>query len=217
MDAGLAAGKKPKKPTRNLPDIDVSQVGQIGLAQELNFFSTTGVSNTAIDYGLPDGWDIGLGLFNAQFYSLSSNNSAFQPDVLFSLEKHWLVLSGQLIIGTQSGIGITSATTNFLSFSYLEFQQHFAQWNIDADVGGYYANAAIAGFNSGGFHLNLELPVVAKLRLNSDYLSGSNALGATTIKLLYPIANDWQLGFGVQIPNVYAGDRFIGLLGLYWH
>jgi len=136
---------------------------------------------------------------------------------MLNVEKHWLAHDMQLIAGTQSGLGLLTQATVFMNFSYLEYQRHFPNWDTDLDTGLYYANAALAGFQSVGLHVNMEAPLFDKWRINGDYLSGSNALGAATVKLLYPVVGDWRLGLGVQRPNVYAGDHWVGLVGIYWH
>lgn len=207
---------KAKPVVRNLPDIEATPTNSVAVDQELNLYSAAAISNTSVDYGLPHGWNIGLSLLNAQFYNGRSTALVFQPDVLINLEKHWLIGNGQVIVGSQSGVGVLPQAPVFMQYAYLEYQQHFAAWNIDIDTGSYYANAAIAGRQSIGGHINLEMPLYGKWRLNSDYLSGNNAVSATTLKLLYPLGGAWQLGAGVQIPGMAGPDHYIGILGIYW-
>lgn len=200
---------------RNLPDIDTTPAGKFELDQENNFFSTGGVSNTSIDYGTANGWDIGIDILNAGFFSLPSATWYFQPDILFTLEKHWDWWQGKIILGTQSGMAFLPQGKRFAEISHIDYQQTLDRFDIDFDLGIYYANTVMAGRDSVGVHLNLELPIYDDLRINGDYLSGNNGLGGSTVKLLYPFADDWNIGLGVQIPNVYQGDHFIGLLGIY--
>jgi hypothetical protein len=212
----ISAADKAKRTVRNLPDIDVTETGLWSIDQETNFFSSSGISNLSIDYGISSGWDFGLSLLNAQFYATSDGGISFQPDVLASLERHWQWDGDhQIILGSQAGAVVMPDVTSFLNFSYLEYQQKFTDW--DFAIGGYYANAAFAGVDSIGFHLYLELPLIERLRVNGDYLSGKNGLGGTTVKMLYPVFNDWQIGLGVQFPTIYAGDHYVGLMGIYWH
>jgi hypothetical protein len=66
--------------------------------------------------------------------------------------------------------------------------------------------------------VNLEIPLADGLRLNGDYLSGSNGIAATTLKLLYLLNKDWQLAAGIQIAGAHnTGDGYAGILGVYWH
>ena len=207
---------KHQRAVRNLPDIDSTPAGKLELDQETNFFSTGGISNTSLDYGTANGWDIGLSLLNAQFFAVPSTTTwNFQPDVLLNLEKHWDWWQGQLIVGSQGGVGYLPQGKRFVDVTYIDYQQTLSNLGMDFDFGWYYANAFMAGMDSVGLHLNLEIPVYDGLRLNGDYLSGYNGLGGGTIKLLYPFGNDWQLGFGVQMPNMYQGDHYIGMLGIY--
>ncbi|MDD1621489.1 MAG: hypothetical protein LUQ11_08400 [Methylococcaceae bacterium] len=207
-----------KKHPHNLPDIDVTEEETLAIDQEINVNSASAVSNSSIDYGLPKGWNIGVSFLNAQFYVSRSDAWSFQPDALMNLEKHWNLGPGRLVIGTQTGAGFLAQGTVVMSYSYLDFQQHFSDWDVDFDVGSYYANARVAGWQSVGLHVNIEIPLGGVLRLNGDYLSGGNGVAATTLKLLYPLSKDLQLAAGIQVAGAQnTGDDYAGLLGLYWH
>ncbi|WNB77389.1 hypothetical protein [Methylomonas koyamae] len=205
-----------KARVRNLPDIEATPSGQKAFDQEFNLDSSAGISNTSFDYGAGAGWNIGISLLNAQFYSGLGTASAFQPDLLFNLEKHWLFGDSQLIAGNQSGAGILPQAAVFMHYAYLDAQQHLDAWDIDIDIGSYYANAALAGQRSVGAHVNLEIPVADSLRLNADYLTGHNSVGAATFKLIYPLPQHWQIAAGVQIPNLPGNGEYIALCGFYW-
>lgn len=174
------------------------------------------MANLSANFGLAAGWDVGLSVLNAQFASTTSPSAPFQPDILFNVEKHWTTNNLQVIVGTQSGIGIVEPHNVFMSLSYLEYQRHLPDWDVDIDTGVYYANAAIANHDSVGMHVNAEIPLWGRLRLNGDYWSGNNAVGSKTVKLVYPLVGNWRLGLGVQCPNLISGDQVIGIVGLYW-
>jgi hypothetical protein len=206
-----------KKHLRNLPDVDLTIEETLAVDQEFNVYSNTAMSNTSIDYGLSDGWNIGASFLSAQFYASRSDAWSFQPDALINLEKHWTLGAGRVVAGTQTGAGFLAKATVLMNYSYLEFQQHISDWNVDFDIGSYYGNAALAGWQSVGLHVNMEIPLGAEVRLNGDYLSGGNGIAATTLKLLYMLDKDWQLAAGVQIAGAQTGDDYAGVLGLYWH
>ncbi len=205
-----------KARVRNLPDIEATPSGQTAFDQEFNLDSSVGTSNTSFDYGAGAGWNIGFSMLNAQFYSGLDTPIPFQPDLLLNLEKHWSIGDSQLIAGNQSGAGILPQAAVFMHYAYLEAQQHLEAWDIDIDIGSYYANAALAGQRSVGAHVNLEIPVAGDLRLNADYLTGHNAVGAATFKLIYPLLQHWQIAAGVQIPNLPGNGEYIALCGFYW-
>lgn len=210
------SGSSVKRATRNLPDIDTTEPEALDVEQETNIFSNAAVANLTANFGLAAGWDVGLSVLNAQFASTASPAAPFQPDILFNVEKHWTTENLQIIAGTQSGIGIVEPSNVFMSLSYLEYQRHLPDWDVDIDTGVYYANAAIANHDSVGVHVNAEIPLWAGMRLNGDYWSGNNAVGSKTIKLIYPMVGNWRLGLGVQCPNLNSGDQVIGIVGLYW-
>lgn len=203
------------KAQRNLPEIDSTASSQFDLENEVNLFAHALLNNLSLNYGLTPDWDVGISFLNAQFASLNASAIQFQPDLLLNLEKHWQTANRRWILGSQSGVGLAQPGTRFMSLAYLEYQRHLPRWNIDIDSGGYYANAALAGIDSVGLHLNLEFPLWKNLRFNADYLSGRNNLGGASFKLLQPVNRDWRIGIGVQIPNLDLGNSVI--LGLYWH
>ncbi|WP_020481550.1 hypothetical protein [Methylomonas sp. MK1] len=205
-----------KRATRNLPDIDTTEPAAIDVEQETNIFSNAAVANLSANFGLAAGWDVGLSVLNAQFASTTSPAAPFQPDILFNVEKHWTTENLQVIVGTQSGIGIVEPNNVFMSLSYLEYQRHLPDWDVDIDTGVYYANAGIANHDSVGMHFSAEIPLWDGLRLNGDYWSGNNAVGSKTVKLIYPLVGNWRLGLGAQFPNLNNGDQIIGIVGLYW-
>jgi hypothetical protein len=205
-------GKAQRRGGRNLPDVDVTESGHVSVAEEINVLSIGGISNTSIEYGHSSDWNIALNLINAQFFSTTNVN--FAPDLLFGVEKNWLLKQGRLIIGSQNGIGFLSNSQVFLTQSYVDYQCQFKY--LDIDIGGYYANAALANKDSVGFHLNIEFPLGKYMRLNADYLSGNNSIGGFTAKALFPLNKTLTMAFGLQLPNQYSTDRYIGLIGLYW-
>lgn len=216
VQAKEKSGRTDRKTIRNLPEIDSTATDTVDVEQEANIFSDSLVANLSANLGLAVGWDLGVSVLNAQFASLTSSAVPFQPDVLFSVEKHRTTENRQVITGTQSGIGIADTGNVFMSLSYLEYQRHLQEWDVDIDTGLYYANAALANHDSVGIHVNAEIPLWGVLRLNGDYWSGNNALGGKTLKLLYPLVDHWRLGLGVQCPNINDGDQVIGIVGLYW-
>lgn len=204
---------------RNPPDVEVIPAGLLTVDEEVNLYAGAGISNTTVDYGLPYGWNIGVSFLNAQFYAAGPTSLSFQPDVLFNLEKYFRVgRTGVIVVGAQTGAGILPQGAVLMNYSYLDYQWHWLRGDVDMDVGVYYGNAALAGKDSIGWHVNVEVPIVDDvLRLNGDYLSGKNGLSGAVVKLLYTLAPSWQVSFGVQIPAPRTGNDYSGLLGLYWH
>lgn len=219
-DASVRAGKSHRhsRAVRNLPDVDVTDANEWQLQQEINFFNSGGVLNTVLDYGVDTNWNLGLLVSNAQFYSTANVTLYFQPDVMLSVERHWSIDdNSDLILGNQLGVALTGQSSSFAAFHYLNYQYQLEDPDIELDLGAYAANSVFAGVDSVGWHVSCQLPVWGDLDLNVDYWSGHNQLGSITYKLQYPLVGDWQIGVGVQRPNVLLADEWIGLLGLYWN
>lgn len=209
---------KAKSHTRNLPDIELTALQSWALEQELNFNSAYALSNTSLDYGVSEQWNLGFSLLNTQFYATTAADWAFQPDVLFNAERHWQFAGGRVVAGSHLGTAFLDQGASFIHYSYLEFQQRLSDWAVDFDVGSYLSNAGLAWFTASGLHLNLELPLLAGLRLNADYLSGNNALSSGTFKLIYALNKDWEIALGMQIATAsQTTEAYQGMLGIYFH
>lgn len=203
---------------RNLPDIKLTLRDQVRVAQETNFYGVAGVSNTTVDYGLPDYWNLGVSFLNAQFYTAGGFQQTFQPDVMLNIEKFLpLGTFGTAIIGAQTGAAVYPEGAELINFSYLDFVWPTLGGRLDLDVGAYFANEALAGGNTFGVHLNVAIPVGKYLRLTGDYLSGRGKLSGMTLKVLVPVAAAWHLGVGVQMPTPHSNNDYSGLLGIYWN
>ncbi|WP_054773935.1 hypothetical protein [Methylogaea oryzae] len=188
----------------------------------MNFYAGQGSSNTTLDYGLPWGVNAGFSVLNAGFYSAAPATLWIEPDALFNLEKHWGLADGwELIAGTQTGAAFHhTGLTRLLDFTYVDSQWVHPSWGTELHLGGYYANAAMAGRrrDAFGWHANLEVPLIAdRLVLEGDYLSGRNNVGGSTVKLSYSPTRHWTMSFGVQVPAARSGNDYSGLFGVYWN
>ena len=106
-DAATPNQKQLKLHVRNLPAIDLTAVKNLAIDQEFNLSGLSGLSNSTLDSGLANDWNVGLSLLNAQFYG--AQTWLFQPDALVNIEKHWQFELGRLVVGSHAGAGFFRA------------------------------------------------------------------------------------------------------------
>lgn len=181
----------------NVPSAEITKQKQVFVQQQFNFLSTT-TSNTTIDYGLGNNWEIGINLFNLDMYSLQDqwNNPLF----LLNFQKAFEVTSlWKIGIGSQSGLTlpIHDSKSQLASFNYVNNAFDLGGWG-KYYLGVYYANQGYAG---DGTNVNLmagiELPTpIDTVFIMADYIGGRNALNAAVIGVVWKATAQWQLSLG---------------------
>jgi hypothetical protein len=200
-----AAGEKrsPRRRVHNLPPIVSVPQYQWTLAEEVNVSDVTALSNTTIDYGIADNWNVGLSVLNATL-GKTVDQVAWDPDLLLNIEKnmrfseHWAV-----VLGTQFGTAPWDQTrsSRIEYLAYLDNQILLAGNRAALHAGLYLANGAMSGLGTlGGYLLGVEMPLGRlPLRLSLDYLSGRNNLSTLSLQCRWTVLPHLDLGWGVQI------------------
>ncbi|MGZ3770938.1 MAG: hypothetical protein ACXVCP_15020 [Bdellovibrio sp.] len=196
----------------NAPSIEATEKHKFFFQEQVNLLPQEGVFNTTLDYGLGDGWSVGMSLFNIRAYTPETNY--IDPDALANIEKsikineHW-----KIGFGTQSGYNLghnPDRYAQFKSFSY--FQNMFVlPKNLGKFYAGYYhANAGFTGDTStDGAMFGVEVPIVKdKLTFMADYLSGTSPISVAVIGLVWQTKSQWQLSLGAQVPSPGSGNDF---------
>ena len=112
----------------NVPSVETTEKDKFFFQEQVNFLST-GVANTTLDYGLGNGWEMGLSFFNLDFYSLK--HSWANPVLLLNVQKGFYVTEQWKVgIGTQSGstLPLHENTSQFASFNYWNNALDLHQW-----------------------------------------------------------------------------------------
>ncbi len=206
---------------KNLPAIAKTPGGQWNLQEELNFSDAAGSSNTSIDYGFPNGWDLGFSLVNVGLYS-DPTTPLWDPSLLFNLEKSVQLHSRwHVVYGTQIGNAPWDPilSPRIEDFSYLDNQVSLPNdWGL-AHAGAYYANGAMSGNGSAiGYLIGISLPVRKGAgELVADYVSGQNALSSLTLQLRWTLTPRLDIGLGVVLPAPGSSTPYTSLVGIYWH
>lgn len=182
----------------NVPSVDTTEKDKIFFQEQINF-SPTGVANTTLDYGLGNGWEIGLSFFNLDFYSLKHtwNNASLLLNVQqgFHITEQWKVG-----IGTQSGstLPMYNDSAHFSSFNYWNNALDLSEWG-KYYLGVYYANTTfVANGNNVNLMAGMELPVTKDVHMMADFINGNNDISGAVIGFVWYATPQWQVSLGCQ-------------------
>ncbi len=186
----------------NVPSTDITSEGQFFFQQQFNIGAAVGNSNTTVDYGLGNNWEVGINIFNVDLYPANNQQN---PHFLFNFQKAFdITKSYKVSFGTQTGITlpIYRSLVEFPSLTYVNNAFDLDKWG-KLYLGGYYANNAYAGSgNSLGVMTGFDFPIMkGKIHLMGDWMTGNNAVGVAVVGAVFYMSRQWQLSFGAQLPS----------------
>lgn len=198
----LASQAKAQQNLFNVPSAEITQEGKVFFQQQFNIGADTGNSNTTVDYGLGNNWEVGINLFNLDLYPTDS--TMHNPHFLANFQKAFDITDTyKLSFGTQTGITppLYHSNMSIPSFSYLNNAFDSGRWG-KYYLGVYYANKAYAGSGSNvGLMAGVEIPLLeGKVHFMGDVLAGNNDLSVGVVGLVWFLPSNWQLSIGAQLP-----------------
>jgi hypothetical protein len=186
----------------NVPSIETTKKDKIFFQEQINLIAkpSTAVANTTFDYGLGNGWEMGLSFFSLDIYALPHTRA--NPMLLVNVQQAFNVTKQWKIgIGTQSGstLSVYEDPAQFASFNYWNNALDLQEWG-KYYLGVYFANRAFVG---SGTNVNLmagvELPVTKVVHIMADFINGNNDISAAVIGLIWYATPQWQFSLGSQI------------------
>ena len=197
----------------NVPSGEITSPGEIFFQEQFNFARPAGSSNTTFDFGLGNGWEVGVNMLDVLFYqddggAIPIGPQQVNPDLLLNLQKGFEVNdSWKVGIGGQFGFNPDPhpGDIRFLNYSWIinefDFPEHqeYGKWY----AGTYYANSPYVGpGDSMGLLLGTEIPIIEdRLSFQSDWTTGQNDIGVVVIGGVYTFECKWQLSLGAQLPS----------------
>lgn len=185
----------------NVPSSDITEKHKVFFQQQFNLTTAAGNCNTTVDYGLGKGFEVGVNLFNLDFYT--PNGVHQNPHLLLNFQKAITISENYKIgLGTQTGLTLPlyHSRIDIPSFSYINNAvdlDHLGKYYL----GAYYANHAYAGAgDSFGMMAGVEYPLSKQMSLMGDILTGNNDLGVSVLGMVFNLPSAWQLSFGAQLP-----------------
>lgn len=192
----------------NVPVPAVAAEDKIFFQQQLNV-GTVGSSNTTLDYGLGNNFEIGMNVFNVPLYPAVvplMPGDAARNGVLINMQKVFEPSdSWEIGIGMQEGV---SATTSSQKTEYMGFEWAVIEYDTRNDRGRYLAgvylgNRMYTGSGNGvGWMLGCEYPLIPeKVHLLADWIGGTNQISVAVIGAVVEFPRHWQLSAGAQLPS----------------
>ncbi len=197
----------------NVPSGDITHPGELFFQEQFNFARPAGSSNTTFDYGLGNGWEVGVNVLDVLFYQdgagpAPTGPQQVNPDMLFNLQKGFEVNdSWKVGLGGQFGFNPARqpGDIKFLNYSWVinefDFPEHeeFGKWY----AGGYYSNLPYRGpGETVGLLLGSEIPIIEdRISFQWDWTTGRNDIGVAVIGGVYTFESGWQLSLGGQLPS----------------
>ena len=197
----------------NVPSSEATAKQKLFFQQQLNFNELI-QSNTTIDFGLGKGFEIGanvLGLNfsdkNKSFLNNDTNDiDPYNPLVLINgLKQFRLNEKVSISCGSQFGLNFRKNRETFqaaLFYSNILIEDLLIKES--KFVGGVYYNSRHYGGKGTrlGAWVAAEFPMSQKIHLMTESIFGDNALGYTSLGIIYYPKPFLPLTFGFQIPNV---------------
>lgn len=206
----------------NVPSSEITRSGKWFFQQQANFYNVGVQSNSTLDYGLGNGFEVGvnyLGLSALQpglpFITLNDTLKPYGPFLMLNAQKRFnLSEKFSLAVGGQVGFTTTRQIQSGLyGFSNLVFTDDAL--GLKTVLGLYYAsnsffgegNRLISGTTAPahdiiGLQFGMEKSILKdKLFFQADFISGQHNLGELVLGGAYTLSRNWILSAGYQIPT----------------
>ncbi len=203
----------------NVPSGVVTRKNEVFFQEQLNL-ARFGESNTTLEYGLGNNWEIGMNIFRVNLYPGNLKplpGESNEDAILLNIQKSFQPFE-QIVfeVGTQNGM---SANNGMQKVDFLNFTFGVTRWTPDENVfegtlvsGLYYGNTNYLGSgNEFGWMLGIEYPLWRDdLSFVADYISGTNSSSVAVIGAQWTISKKqgWQVSLGAQIPSPHSGNFY---------
>ncbi|MBP7173730.1 MAG: hypothetical protein KBA33_06630 [Cloacibacterium sp.] len=200
----------------NVPSSDITESGKIFFQQQFNFSKKDLVSNTTINYGLGNNFEIGLnylGLTADEYKKLKFNTEEepYNPFLTINSQKKFDI-NNQFSVAVGALLGFTTTKPSklgylvFSNFIYNNEEHHlkcvFGLYNtsnsfVGKEIRNFWNNEGIKEI---GFQIGVEKKIYKNLLFQADLISGKHTLGQTVVGLGYWVDKNIILSSGYQIP-----------------
>lgn len=196
----------------NVPSSEVTTKHKLFFQQQLNFNELI-QSNSTLDFGLGNGFEIGANVLGLNFsdgkksflHNDSSDADPYNPVVLLNgLKQFELSEHVSIAAGAQFGINFTDdKKTSTAGLSYINFRfTDLLIKNSTLVLGSYFNSKHYGGHgNRIGAWIGSEIPITSNFHLMAESALGNNALCYTSLGVIYYPFKWMPLTLGVQIPN----------------
>jgi hypothetical protein len=203
----------------NVPSGTITRKDEVFLQEQMNL-GKFGESNTTIDYGLGNNWEVGLNIFKVNLYPgnvVPLSGESNEDALLINIQKGFRPFEVLVFeIGTQHGISANNAAQQV---DYLNFTWSVARWTPEDSrfkgtlvSGVYYGNKNFLGAgNEFGWMAGVEYPLWREdISFVADFISGVNSSSVAVIGAQWTLSEKkgWQVSLGAQLPSPNSGNDY---------
>ncbi len=203
----------------NVPSGTVTRKDEVFLQQQMNI-GRFGESNTTIDYGLGNDWEVGINIFKVNLYPGNLKplpGESNEDAILVNIQKGFRPFETMKFeIGSQNGL---SANNGAQKVDFLNFTWAVSRWTPESSSfkgtlvsGLYYGNTNFLGAgNEVGWMTGIEYPIFCEeLSFVADFISGTNSSSVAVIGAQWTFSEKkgWQVSLGAQLPSPGSGNDY---------
>ncbi len=177
-----------------------------------------GSSNTTLDVGLGQGWEVGFNALDLNFYEKNKAPSFGQqqvnPDVIFNAQKGFELIDEVWSLGIGSQMGFNPAGRK-RDIRYQNFTWVINELTLPDDkakstrvVTTRISHTQGRGSDSGSW-AGTEIPIVKdKFHFQADVITGTRDISVAVIGGVFILPKKWQISIGAQIPLPGSGNPY---------
>jgi len=207
----------------NVPSSDRTKEGEFFFQQQLNYAEKEITSNSTFDWGITKHFEVGLNVLQVNYLNgavLRRSDNEITPDEMvyplitancqyfFPISEHH-----QFSVAAVSGFSFLNKLSlkenAVLVFSNYQYHKHGLKITAGIYAGNNHMMSTGTRFpfstiNSPlGFQIGSEIPIIhEKLSIITDYVSGTHAMGMSTLGIAVAVPHHWVISLGGFFPNI---------------
>ena len=202
----------------NVPSAEITDAYTMFFQEQMNFASQS-QCNTTIDYGLGNGFEVGVNILNLNMIPMAgSQDSPNTPLAMLNAQKGFR-LGENFLVGVGTQIGEKTAgiihDVRLADFTWMTFAMELPDKRGRLYAGPCYTNVVYGGVPAEplGYMLGYDIPVVeGKFNLMGDYISGTGYNSVAVLGAVFRLGKCWQLSLGGQLPSPHSNNSYGGVI-----
>ena len=202
----------------NVPSAEITDAYTMFFQEQMNFASQS-QCNTTIDYGLGNGFEVGVNILNLNMIPMAgSQDSPNTPLAMLNAQKGFR-LGENFLVGVGTQIGEKTAgiihDVRLADFTWMTVAMELPDKRGRLYAGPCYTNVVYGGVPAEplGYMLGYDIPVVeGKFNLMGDYISGTGYNSVAVLGAVFRLGKCWQLSLGGQLPSPHSNNSYGGVI-----
>jgi len=207
----------------NVPSSDRTKEGEFFFQEQLNYADGEITSNSTFDWGITKHFEAGFNVLQVNYAKGSvlrrSDNSITPDEMVYPLItancQYFFPISEhhQFSVAAVSGFSFLNKLSlkenATLVFSNYQYHKHGLKITAGIYAGNNHMMSTgtrfpFSNINSPlGFQIGSEIPIIhEKLSIITDYVSGTHAMGMSTLGIAVAVPHHWVISLGGFFPNI---------------